>query len=158
MAASKFIRRSSLLKSGFPNGNWTIPVLSALYSTFPCLNSAIAWNQGCPMDRYKIWMQCRYRKTIIDTWGKLVDTVPSFGFGMSPRGPRSFPRLATWNAERRLKYEINYIVLLLVILGAFTINRQDQKASMIRKWTDTARRQAWLTKSRKYIYDQKANW
>ena len=43
-AASKFTRRSSSEKSAFPKGMWTIPVLSALYSTFPLLNSAIAWN------------------------------------------------------------------------------------------------------------------
>ena len=43
-AASKFTRRSSSEKSAFPKGMWTIPVLSALYSTFPFLNSAIAWN------------------------------------------------------------------------------------------------------------------
>lgn len=42
IAASKFTRRSSSEKSAFPKGKCTIPVLSALYSTFPCLNSAIA--------------------------------------------------------------------------------------------------------------------
>jgi len=41
-AARKFTRRSSSEKSAFPKGKCTIPVLSALYSTFPCLNSAIA--------------------------------------------------------------------------------------------------------------------
>lgn len=43
IAAVKFTRRSSSEKSAFPKGKCTIPVLSALYSTFPCLNSAIAW-------------------------------------------------------------------------------------------------------------------
>lgn len=44
-AASKLTARSSSGKSAFPKGKWTIPVLSALYSTFPCLNSDIAWNR-----------------------------------------------------------------------------------------------------------------
>lgn len=42
IAASKFTKRSSSEKSAFPKGMCTIPVLSALYSTFPFLNSAIA--------------------------------------------------------------------------------------------------------------------
>jgi hypothetical protein len=57
IAQSKFVRRSSSGKSAFPKGKCTIPVLSALYSTFPCLNSAIA----C-IDDFKIKLK---KKTLI---------------------------------------------------------------------------------------------
>jgi len=40
--ATKFTKRSSGGKSDFPKSTWTMPVLSARYSTFPALNSPIA--------------------------------------------------------------------------------------------------------------------
>lgn len=99
-AARRFIIRSSSEKFALPNGKWTIPVLSALNSTFPFLNSSMV----CKI-RYGQRMQythlhhVSYMCWLYRTWGIVVVTVPAFGLGISPRGPKSLPRLATWSTN-----------------------------------------------------------
>mmetsp|Transcript_17061 Transcript_17061/g.29185 ORF Transcript_17061/g.29185 Transcript_17061/m.29185 type:complete len:206 (-) Transcript_17061:271-888(-) len=68
--AFKLVSKSSSLKSALPNNTCRLPALSRRYSTLPPLKSF----------------------TVPAT---SVVTVPALGLGMSPRGPRTRPSLAT---------------------------------------------------------------
>src|SRR5262249_12087495 len=61
----------SLENDFLPTGTWTLPALSTRNSTLPAFTSRTA------RDTSKV-------------------TVPSLGFGMSPRGPSTLPSLPTW--------------------------------------------------------------
>src|SRR5579862_3843163 len=65
-AADAFSSSFSAPNDALPNGRWTMPALSTRYSILPALSSLTA----LPTSNV---------------------TVPSFGFGMRPRGPRIFP-------------------------------------------------------------------
>ena len=60
----------SVAKEVLPSGAWMMPVLSTRNSTLPALISLTALAMS-------------------------MVTVPVFGFGISPRGPRTFPRRPT---------------------------------------------------------------
>ena len=64
-------RSCSRVNETLPTRTWTLPTLSVRYSTRPPLNSVTALPTS-------------------------VVTVPVFGLGMSPRGPRTRPSLPTW--------------------------------------------------------------
>mmetsp|Transcript_186 Transcript_186/g.458 ORF Transcript_186/g.458 Transcript_186/m.458 type:complete len:252 (-) Transcript_186:206-961(-) len=69
--AARFSCKSSASKDVLPKERCTMPPLSALYSTVPALSALTASST-------------------------LGDTVPAFGLGMRPLGPKTLPSLATF--------------------------------------------------------------
>src|SRR5512133_1756618 len=70
MMAVKFALSFSGSKEALPNGTWTMPAFSTRNSTLPAF--------------------CHFTARAMS-----IDTVPTFGFGMRPRGPSTFPRRPT---------------------------------------------------------------